>query len=176
MSYRTVSVETQEKEEGHADQVQGRLDMCLEYIEMLRTELFGTAPYDSHAGARETMTHARKLCVVTPTVGASVGGLIPSGNVERICVTRGVDIEERSGGAKGVDIEPLKCRCGAELVARGGKTMEPLGLQAVLDSASGVTGISERLLEWLEKAFWWSRCLAAEVWAVPGIGGRRPRS
>ena len=30
LSYRTVSVETQEKEEGHADQVQGRLDMCLE--------------------------------------------------------------------------------------------------------------------------------------------------
>ena len=38
---------------------------------------------------------------------------------------------ERSGGAKGVDIKPLKYHCGAELVARGGKTMEPLGLQAV---------------------------------------------
>ena len=46
-----------------------------------------------------------------------------------------------------MDIEPLKYHCGVELVARGGKTMEPLGLQAVLDSASGVTGISERLLE-----------------------------
>ena len=29
VSYRTVSVETQEKEEGHDDQVQGRFDMCL---------------------------------------------------------------------------------------------------------------------------------------------------
>ena len=43
--------------------------------------------------------------------------------------------------------------CGAELVARGGKTLEPLGLQAVLDSASGVTGISERLLERLRRHF-----------------------
>ena len=58
-----------------------------------------------------------------------------------------MDTEERSGGVKGVDIKPLKYHCGVELVARGGKTMEPLGLQAVLDSASGVTGISERLLE-----------------------------
>ena len=99
------------------------------------------------------MTHARKLCVVTLPVGASVCGLIPSGDVERICVRRGVDIKERSGGAKGVDIEPLKYHCGAELVARGGKIMEPLGLQAVLDSASGVTGISERLLERLGKQF-----------------------
>ena len=31
--------------------------------------------------------------------------------------------------------------------------MEPLGLQAVLDSASGVTDISERLLERLRKHF-----------------------
>ena len=53
------------------------------------------------------MTHARKLCGVIPLVGASVGGLIPSGDVERIGVTRGVDIEERSGGVKGVDTEPL---------------------------------------------------------------------
>ena len=63
-----------------------------------------------------------------PPVGASVGDLIPSGDVERIGVTRGVDIEERSGGAKGVNIEPLKYHCAAELMARGGKTMEPLGL------------------------------------------------
>ena len=80
-----------------------------------------------------------------PPVGASVGDLIPSGDVERIGVTRGVDMEERSGGAKGVNIEPLKYHCAAELVARGGKTMEPLGLKAVVDSASGVTGISECL-------------------------------
>ena len=160
VSYRTASVETQEKEEGHADQVQGRLDICLEHIEMLCTELVGTAPDDSHAGAGVTMTQARKLCGVTPLVGASVGGLIPSGDVERIRVTRGVDIEERSGGAKGVDIEPLRCHSGAELVARGGKTLEPLGktleplgLQAVLDSASGVTGFSERLLERLRRHF-----------------------
>ena len=46
-----------------------------------------------------------------------------------------------------MDIEPLRYHCAAELVARGGKTLEPLGLQAVLDSASGVTGNSERLLE-----------------------------
>ena len=39
VSYRTVRVEIQEKEEGHADQVQGRLDICLEQIEMLCTEL-----------------------------------------------------------------------------------------------------------------------------------------
>ena len=55
-------------------------------------------------------------------------------------------------GAKGVDIEPLKNPCGAELVACG-KTMESLGLQAVLDSASGVTGISERLVEQPRKHF-----------------------
>ena len=67
---------------------------------------------------------------------------------------RGMGIEERSGGAKGVGIEPLKYHCGAELVARGGKTMEPLGLQTVLNSAaSGVTCISERLLERLRKHF-----------------------
>ena len=30
VSYRTVSVETQKKEDGHADQVQGRLDIYLE--------------------------------------------------------------------------------------------------------------------------------------------------
>ena len=29
VSYRTVSVQTQEKEEGHADKVQRRLDTCL---------------------------------------------------------------------------------------------------------------------------------------------------
>ena len=86
-------------------------------------------------------------------VRASVGGSILSGCVEQIGVTRGVDIEERRGGAKGVDIEPLKHHCGAELVARGGKTMEPLGLQAVHDSAPGVTGTSERLLEKLRKHF-----------------------
>ena len=49
---------------------------------MLRTELVGTAPDDPHAEAGVTMTHARKLCGVTPPVGASVGGLIPSGDVE----------------------------------------------------------------------------------------------
>ena len=52
-----------------------------------------------------------------------------------------------------MDIEPLKYHCGAELVTRGGKKMEPLGLQAVLDSASGVIGISERVLERLKKHF-----------------------
>ena len=152
MSYRVVSVETQEKEEGHADQVQGRLDMCLKQIKMFCTKLVGMVPDDPHAGAEETMTHARKLCSVTSPVGASVGRLIPSGDVERVgCVTQGVDIEERSGGVKGVGREPLKYHCGAELVARGGKTIESLGLQAVLDSTPGVMCISERLLEWLRK-------------------------
>ena len=127
MSYRTVSVETPEKEEGHADQVQGRLDMCLEHIEMLCTGLVETAPDDSQVEVGVTMTHAQKLCGVTPPVRASVGGLIPSGDVERIGVTRGVDIEGHSGGAKGEDIEPLKCHCGAELVARGGKQWSRLG-------------------------------------------------
>ena len=153
VSYWTISVETQEKELGRADQVQGRLDMFLEQIEMLRTELVGTAPDDPHAEAGVTMTHARKLCGVTSPIGASVDILIPFGNVERIDVTRGADIEECSGGVKGVDIEPLKYHCGAGLVANGGKTMEPSGLQAVLDSGSGVTGISERLLERLRKHF-----------------------
>ena len=120
---------------------------------MLRIELVGTAPDDPHAEAGVTMTHAQKLCGLTPLVGASVGGLIPSGDVERIGVTRGVDIEERSDGAKGVDIELLKYHCGAELVARGGKTLESLGLQAVLDGASGDAGISERLLERLRRHF-----------------------
>ena len=59
-------METQEKKEGHADQMKGRLDICLEQIEMLRTELVGTAPDDPHAEAGETMTHAQKLCGVTP--------------------------------------------------------------------------------------------------------------
>ena len=99
-SHRAASVETQEKGEGHADQVQERLDMCLEQIEMLRTELVGTAPDDPHAEAGVTMTHAQSLCGVTSPVGASVGGLIPSEDVERIQATRGVDTKERSGGAK----------------------------------------------------------------------------
>ena len=122
--------------------------MRLEQIEMLRTELVGTPPDDPYAGAGVTMTHARKLCGVTPPVGVSVGGLIPSGDVERIDVTRGVNIEERTGGVKRVDIVSRKYHCRAELVARAGKPMEPLGLQAALDSASGVTDISKRLLEW----------------------------
>ena len=148
--------------------------MCLEHIEMLRTELVGTAPDDLHAEAGVTTTHTRKLCSVTPTVGASVGGLIPSGDAERICGTRGVDIEGRSGRAKGVDIEPLKYHCGAEMVARGGKVLEPLGLQAVLDSASGVTGISKRLLERLRRHFEGVDVSPLEF--GPGISGRRPRS
>ena len=69
-----------------------------------------------------------------------------------MCDTRR-GIEDRSGGAKGVDIEPLRYHCGAELVACDGKTLEPFGLQAVLDSASGVTGISERLLKRLRRHF-----------------------
>ena len=141
---------------------------------MLRTELVGTAPDDLHAEAGVTTTHTRKLCSVTPTVGASVGGLIPSGDAERICGTRGVDIEGRSGRAKGVDIEPLKYHCGAEMVARGGKVLEPLGLQAVLDSASGVTGISKRLLERLRRHFEGVDVSPLEF--GPGISGRRPRS
>ena len=119
--------------------------MCLEQIEVLRTGLVRTAPDNPHTEVGVTMTRARELCGVTPRVGASVGGLNTLGDVERICVTRGVDIEERSGGAKTMDIEPLKYHCGAELVARGGKAMEPLELHAVLDSASAVTDVSERL-------------------------------
>ena len=72
VSYRTVSAETQEKEEGYADQVQGRLVICLEQIEMFRTELVGTAPDDPHAEAGVTMTYARKLCGGTPPVRASI--------------------------------------------------------------------------------------------------------
>ena len=112
VSYRTVSVETQEKEEIHADQVQGFLDVCLEHIKMVRTELVWSAPDDLHAGGGVTMTHARKLCGANPPVRASVGGLIPSRGVKRIGVTRGVDIKQRTGGAKGVHIEPLKYHCG----------------------------------------------------------------
>ena len=67
---------------------------------MLRTGLVGTAPDDLHAEAGVTMTHARKLCGVILPVGASVGGFIPSGDVEQVGVTRGVDIEERRGRAK----------------------------------------------------------------------------
>ena len=62
--------------------MQGRLDICLGQIEMLRTKLVGTAPEDPHAEAGGTMTHARKLCGVTLLVGASVGSLIPYGDVE----------------------------------------------------------------------------------------------
>ena len=101
VSYRTDSVQTTEKEEGHTDQVQGRLDMCLEQNEMLRAELVGTAPDDSQGEAEVTMAHVRKLCGVTLPVRMSVvGGLIASGDVERIDVTRGADIEECSGGVK----------------------------------------------------------------------------
>ena len=149
--------------------------MCLEQIEKLCTELVGTAPDDPHAEVEVTMTHARTLCGVIPPVGTSVGGLVPSGDVERIGVTRGVDVEEHSGGAKGVDVEPLKYHCGAELVACGGKTMDRW--------VAGNSGQCFRRYGYFrapagaaEKIFWWRRCLAAEVWAVPGIGGRRPRS
>ena len=62
--------------------MQGRLDMCLEQIEILRTELVGTVPDDPHAEAGVTMTYAQKWCGITPPVGASVGGLIPSEGVE----------------------------------------------------------------------------------------------
>ena len=120
---------------------------------MLRTELVGTAPDDPHEEDGLTRTHAQKLCGTTSSVGARVGGLNPSGDVERIGATREMDIEERIGGAKGVDIKPLKHHCGAEQVACGGRTMEPVGFQAVLDSISGDTGISERLLERLRKHF-----------------------
>ena len=50
VSYRTVSVEAQEKKERHADQVQGRLDMCLERIECF---------VRSWLGRRQT-THMRR--------------------------------------------------------------------------------------------------------------------
>ena len=52
-----------------------------------------------------------------------------------------------------MDVEPLKYHCGAELVARGGKTVESLGLQAVLDSASGVTGYFRAPAGAAEKTF-----------------------
>ena len=52
-----------------------------------------------------------------------------------------------------MDIKPLTYHCGAEPVARGGKTMEPFGLQAILASASSVTDISERRLARLRKHF-----------------------
>ena len=41
-------------------------------------------------------------------------------------MTQGVDIEERSGGARGENIERLKYHCGTELVAHGSDNMEPL--------------------------------------------------
>lgn len=59
----------------------------------------------------------------------------------------------RKGKARDVLIEYLKYHCGTGLVAPGGQTLEPLGLQAVLDSVSGVTGILERLLEGLREHF-----------------------
>ena len=111
------------------------------------------APDDPRAEAGVTMTYTGILCGVAPPMGASLGGLNTFGDVGRIGVARGVDIEKRSCETKGVDIEPLKYRCGAELVARGGKPMEPLGLQAVLDSATGVTGILDYLLERPRKHF-----------------------
>ena len=68
-------------------------------------------------------------------------------------VTQGVNIEERSGGARGDNIKPLKYYCGAELMARGSDTTESLGLQPVLDSVSRLTGISESLLKRLKTHF-----------------------
>ena len=52
--------------------------MSLDQVEMLRTELVGTAPDDPHAEAGVTMTHAQKWCGITSPLGASIGGLIPS--------------------------------------------------------------------------------------------------
>lgn len=63
-----------------------------------------------------------------------------------VIVARCMDAEEHIGAVKGVRIEHLKYHCGAELVAPGGHIIELLGLQAVLDGASGITSISECLL------------------------------
>ena len=53
--------------------------MCLEQVEMLRTELVGTAPDDLHARTGVTMMRDRKSSGVTPPVGASVGNLFRPG-------------------------------------------------------------------------------------------------
>ena len=70
-------------------------------------------------------------------------------------------------------IEPLKYHCGAELVVHG-KTMEPLGFEAFLDSASSVTSIAEHLLERLRNYFGAADALPvkSEPCQVSGADGR----
>lgn len=58
LSYRAVLVGTREKEKVHVDQVQERLGMYLEHIEMLRVELARTESDDSPVEAGLTTTDA----------------------------------------------------------------------------------------------------------------------
>ena len=140
VSHRAVLVGSQDKGNGHADSVQDRLGVCLEQIQMLRMELVGTEVHDSPADDGMSKACARRMgCVTTPNgEDSGVGSeALPGGSL---------------GGA-GVDMEPLQYHCGADLVVPGGVTLAPLGLKAVLDSASGVTGMSESLLGQLREHF-----------------------
>lgn len=53
-------------------------------------------------------------------------------------LARGVDIKERNGAARGIYIGYQNYHFGAKLATLGGQTLEPLGLPAVLGSASWV--------------------------------------
>lgn len=80
--------------------------------------------------------------------------MVLSGNaVSRMGVARVVHIEERNVKLRGVHIKYPKCQCKTRLVTPGGRALEPLETQTVLDSVYGVAGILERLLERLREHF-----------------------
>lgn len=89
-----------------------------------------------------TTTHTRKLVSVTQPVDMSVDGLVPPRS-----------LVERKSVVRGVYIESIKYHGVTEQVTPRSQTIEPPGLQAVLDSAVGVTGISKRLMERLRDHF-----------------------
>ena len=95
--YRTISVETREKEVGGADQVQGRLDMCLEQIEMLRTELVDGAGRPT-CGGRGYDDSRSKTVRRNPARGSERRRFDSVRGRRTNRYARGVDIEERSGG------------------------------------------------------------------------------
>lgn len=67
----------------HADRVQEHLNMCLEYIQILRKDVVGTELDEPPAGARVVMTLARKIGDVALSEGAGADCLAPREDVTR---------------------------------------------------------------------------------------------
>ena len=108
--------------------LQEHLDMCLKKLKVMRTELVGSESYGppEDDGVNKKCNH-------------KLGGRI--------------SLEDVSIGG-GLDVEKLKYHRAANIVVLGGQMLEPLTLNAVLDSCSGVKGISECLLmKWLHAHF-----------------------